>query len=316
MRPGTRSTAQSYNRQQQLQTQQDDNNQRVDDYASSPPEALGMEFEGREAVRLQRFAGGGNQYTPNSVPASPFRIQTDVPRRIPHQSTTGIRDVAYDGDNSASDEAGSLPPRPPKKLNLRDGRVRKRPRGGILLAFILACLSMIFLGLVAHSFLNLQRDAKGCRMSFMYPSYAKLSDFDTEHTRFATKYSLYLYREQKMDLSLEVSPVVLLPYISQTVSQSSSSQETRVVTAKSVPSQQKQQPNFFMPTKQTTQSSRTASATSTSSPSISTKTSPPSTAKPSSIKRNISMKPSLTSLAFTMRRDALRTTSGSLIPRA
>jgi len=63
---------------------------------------------------------------------------------------------------------------------------------------------MAFLGLVAHSFLNLQRDAKGCRMSFMYPSYAKLSDFDTEHTRFATKYSLYLYREQKMDLSMEV----------------------------------------------------------------------------------------------------------------
>lgn len=33
-------------------------------------------------------------------------------------------------------------------------------------------------------------------MSYMRPSYVKYSDFDTEHTRFATKYSLYLYREQ------------------------------------------------------------------------------------------------------------------------
>jgi len=29
----------------------------------------------------------------------------------------------------------------------------------------------------------------------MRPSFAKLSDFDTEHTRFASKYSVYLYRE-------------------------------------------------------------------------------------------------------------------------
>jgi len=29
----------------------------------------------------------------------------------------------------------------------------------------------------------------------MRPSFAKLTDFDTEHTRFASKYSVYLYRE-------------------------------------------------------------------------------------------------------------------------
>lgn len=36
-------------------------------------------------------------------------------------------------------------------------------------------------------------------MSFMAPMYAKLSGFDTEHTRFASKYSLYLYREGGVD---------------------------------------------------------------------------------------------------------------------
>ena len=33
----------------------------------------------------------------------------------------------------------------------------------------------------------------------MRPAYAKFSDFDTEHTRFASKYSLYLYREGGVD---------------------------------------------------------------------------------------------------------------------
>lgn len=36
-------------------------------------------------------------------------------------------------------------------------------------------------------------------MSYMRPSYVHFSEFDTEHTRFATKYSLYLYREQGVD---------------------------------------------------------------------------------------------------------------------
>lgn len=41
-------------------------------------------------------------------------------------------------------------------------------------------------------------------MSYMRPSYARLNDFDTEHTRFASKYSLYLYREQGIDEDVKV----------------------------------------------------------------------------------------------------------------
>lgn len=33
----------------------------------------------------------------------------------------------------------------------------------------------------------------------MAPSFLKIVDFDTEHTRFASKYNLYLYREQGVD---------------------------------------------------------------------------------------------------------------------
>ncbi|ODQ79022.1 hypothetical protein BABINDRAFT_162094 [Babjeviella inositovora NRRL Y-12698] len=42
-------------------------------------------------------------------------------------------------------------------------------------------------------------DAPGCRGIGMYPSYARIKAFDKTHTRFASKYSLYLYREQGKD---------------------------------------------------------------------------------------------------------------------
>lgn len=58
--------------------------------------------------------------------------------------------------------------------------------------------------LMVHSFLTRQLDVKGCNMSYMRPSFTKYRDFDTEHTRFATKYSLYLYREGGIDDDIRV----------------------------------------------------------------------------------------------------------------
>lgn len=65
----------------------------------------------------------------------------------------------------------------------------------------LTCTALAFavLGLVGQSFLVRQLDPKGCAMSYMGPAYAKFDDFDTEYTRFASKYSLYLYREAAID---------------------------------------------------------------------------------------------------------------------
>jgi glycosylphosphatidylinositol deacylase len=58
-----------------------------------------------------------------------------------------------------------------------------------------------------------QPDPKGCRMSYMRPSYVAFTEFDTEHTRFATKYSLYLYREQGVDKDTRPNgiPVLFIP---------------------------------------------------------------------------------------------------------
>ncbi|KAH8172658.1 PGAP1-like protein [Sarocladium implicatum] len=81
------------------------------------------------------------------------------------------------------------------------------------LTFITALLGIAILASIVGSFVTRPSDAKGCRMSFMRPSYIPFTDFDTEHTRFATKYSLYLYREQGIDndKALTGIPVLFIP---------------------------------------------------------------------------------------------------------
>ncbi|KAK6346902.1 GPI inositol deacylase [Orbilia brochopaga] len=84
------------------------------------------------------------------------------------------------------------------------GRSSRRPRlrsvwqcGLMLLTVTLG--SLLALASIYHSSTAHQLDTKGCMMSYMRPSYARLDDFDTEHTRFASKYSIYLYREENVD---------------------------------------------------------------------------------------------------------------------
>lgn len=81
------------------------------------------------------------------------------------------------------------------------------------LALLVSLVGLSCLGLIIHSLNTRQLDPKGCRMSYMRPSYARLDEFDTEHTRFASKYSLYLYREQYIDddTKLRGIPVLFIP---------------------------------------------------------------------------------------------------------
>jgi glycosylphosphatidylinositol deacylase len=67
--------------------------------------------------------------------------------------------------------------------------------------------------LMVQSFLTKQLDIKGCEMAYMRPMYSRFDDFDTEHTRFAGKYSLYLYREWGIDEEFTVKgvPVLFIP---------------------------------------------------------------------------------------------------------
>ncbi|KAK0276000.1 GPI inositol deacylase [Friedmanniomyces endolithicus] len=92
------------------------------------------------------------------------------------------------------------------------GRMRG-PWACSLLTLATTACSIILLATIVRSYLTLQMDPKGCAMSFMRPAFAPFADFDTEHTRFASKYSLYLYREGGVDEDTRVKgiPVLFIP---------------------------------------------------------------------------------------------------------
>ena len=129
---------------------------------------------------------------------------------------------AREGPTAPSDEIaspaevskeGALPPTPkegraevPDMSTLR--RWRSRPRSPWSCSFLTLLVTMTAVALLLGSYRSVvsrQRDVPGCRMSYMRPAFAKFNDFDTEHTRFASKYSLYLYREGGVDEDTRVS---------------------------------------------------------------------------------------------------------------
>ncbi|KAL8832960.1 MAG: hypothetical protein Q9170_004620 [Blastenia crenularia] len=79
-----------------------------------------------------------------------------------------------------------------------------------LAAVLSASLLMLF---ILHSFLTRQLDSKGCDMYYTRSMFFNFADFDTEHTRFASKYSLHLYREVGFDEDSKVKgvPVLFIP---------------------------------------------------------------------------------------------------------
>ncbi|KAI1357856.1 PGAP1-like protein-domain-containing protein [Xylaria arbuscula] len=101
---------------------------------------------------------------------------------------------------------------PPPKLRNRQFRP-KSPWAISIWTLLTSMVGIALLASIVYSSANLQCDRKGCRMSWMSPSFIHFSDFDTEHTRFASKYSLYLYREQGIETRPKVGgiPVLFIP---------------------------------------------------------------------------------------------------------
>ena len=62
-----------------------------------------------------------------------------------------------------------------------------------------AVLAITLLLSIVHAFVTRQLDPKGCDMCWSAPIYVRFKDFDTEHTRFASKYSLYMLKEGGVD---------------------------------------------------------------------------------------------------------------------
>ncbi|KAF2161178.1 hypothetical protein M409DRAFT_70008 [Zasmidium cellare ATCC 36951] len=112
------------------------------------------------------------------------------------------------------DEHVPAPKDSPTADHLRQHAARLRsPWRCSFLTLATSVSAVILLFTIIHSFLNRQQDPKGCAMSYMMPRFNHFADFDTEHTRFASKYSLYLYREGGVDEDTRVKgiPVLFIP---------------------------------------------------------------------------------------------------------
>lgn len=113
----------------------------------------------------------------------------------------------------------------------------RNPWACSLYTLVAALLGFAALFLMMQSFTTRQLDTKGCEMSYMRPIFHRFHDFDTEHTRFASKYSLYLYREGGIDEDSKVGchasqECTLLTGFRSKVSRYFSSQETPAAISK------------------------------------------------------------------------------------
>lgn len=122
-------------------------------------------------------------------------------RRFSYKSTTSFPtfDSIYSVNNSSSFR--SL-----KKENLRKKGmsshllpIPQNSRGLSKSLLIFLAITATFLTFCGVSFVYYNNEPKNCRMSFMNPSFVHLEGFNQNHTRHHSKYSLYLYREHKVD---------------------------------------------------------------------------------------------------------------------
>ena len=163
----------------------------------------------------------------NAIPAEPTTPNHDEKRR---SFTSAKYDVSRHSDTLDRRKAekiitpatvipnGSIAPalqEAPQKLlplapdqtanKMQESRGRRRSRlqtpwSISLLTLSATILAVVLLFSIIHSFLSRQVDSKGCDMCYTREIfYFEFRDFDTEHTRFATKYSLHLIREEGFD---------------------------------------------------------------------------------------------------------------------
>lgn len=93
------------------------------------------------------------------------------------------------------------------RIRLRVGM--PSPWSCTLFTLMATLASILLMLLTLHSFMTRQLDSKGCDMYYTRSLFFNFADFDTEHTRFATKYSLHLYREIGFDEDSKVNALLL-----------------------------------------------------------------------------------------------------------
>ncbi|KAJ5145965.1 uncharacterized protein N7515_000529 [Penicillium bovifimosum] len=104
----------------------------------------------------------------------------------------------------------------PDGRRARQARLRSPWSCSILTAFT-TCVAVAVLVSIVTSFTGRQVGGDGCGVPMMSPTFIRMLEFDTEHTRFASKYNLFVYREEGVDpytrdnIGLNGVPVLFLP---------------------------------------------------------------------------------------------------------
>ena len=151
------------------------------------------EVDRRRSIERRPASNRGRRLSSTNWQPSPARDASTDTRTFAESANTDVptRDTITDDKMADS------------RVTMRRARLRS-PWASSLLVVVTTALALLALFSITHSFTTKQLDCNGCRMSYMRPSFAKLSDFDTEHTRFASKYSVYLYREGMIDEDTKV----------------------------------------------------------------------------------------------------------------
>ncbi|KAI9484440.1 PGAP1-like protein-domain-containing protein [Zychaea mexicana] len=147
---------------------------------------------------LRPISNSSPTTTSPSPPSSPSTIPTTTSTT---STTRTVANITTTTSIPSTQKPFTLP---------RAYRITRYSRYFIILSIL---LSFITIFVMLDSFLHHQRDVDGCQDSFMQPVYLRQSGFDSEMTRFASKYALYLYREKDVDLSDQPTgvPVLFIP---------------------------------------------------------------------------------------------------------
>ncbi|CAO0791284.1 unnamed protein product [Mucor circinelloides] len=112
---------------------------------------------------------------------------------------------------SSSPGSSPSPPSSPTTMNRASlPRLYRIMTASKILLATLILFSLASIYIMLDSFQHHQRDVSGCQTSYMRPEYIKQTNFDSEMTRFAGKYGLYLYREKGVDYSDQPTGVPVL----------------------------------------------------------------------------------------------------------
>jgi glycosylphosphatidylinositol deacylase len=137
--------------------------------------------------------------------------QTQTQQPVPHlridradeQSLPLLTNKSSNSRMSSPDSSPS-PPSSPTMSRAILPRLYRLVNFSRFLIFILIFFSIGSIFVMLDSFQHHQRDVSGCQTSYMRPEYIKQTGFDSEMTRFAGKYGLYLYREKGVDFTDQV----------------------------------------------------------------------------------------------------------------